>query len=210
MAANPQYRKFFVRAIREKFPHGSDAIIANTDNHFKIISADTRFAATSKNPIDKRLDFCAYFLALIKTLDEQGETFETTRKICLKIVTEYVRPKNKIQQVLKRLPAQLANTWIAAVFITSFNKRVNKNSNADGFIANIITDKQETFGLGYGIDILECGICKLFTKHTYQKYSSILCEVDEITSSLAGLKLVRTGTIALGAKKCDFRFIKEK
>ncbi len=210
MAANPQYRKFFVRAIKEKFPLGSDAIIANTDNHFKIISADTRFAATSKNPIDKRLDFCAYFLALIKTLDEQGETFETTRKICLEIVTEYVRPKNKIQQVLKRLPAQLANTWIATVFLTSFNKRVNKNSNADGFIANIITDKQETFGLGYGIDILECGICKLFTKHKYQKYSSILCEVDEITSSLAGLKLVRTGTIALGAKKCDFRFIKEK
>lgn len=210
MAANPQYRKFFVRAIKEKFPLGWDAIIANTDNHFKIISADTRFAATSKNPIDKRLDFCAYFLALIKTLDEQGETFETTRKICLEIVTEYVRPKNKIQQVLKRLPAQLANTWIATVFLTSFNKRVNKNSNADGFIANIITDKQETFGLGYGIDILECGICKLFTKHKYQKYSSILCEVDEITSSLAGLKLVRTGTIALGAKKCDFRFIKEK
>ncbi len=210
MAANPQYRKFFVRAVKEKFPLGWDAIIANTDNHFKIISVDTRFAATSKNPIDKRLDFCAYFLALIKTLDEQGETFETTRKICLEIVTEYVRPKNKIQQVLKRLPAQLANTWIATVFLTSFNKRVNKNSNADGFIANIITDKQETFGLGYGIDILECGICKLFTKHKYQKYSSILCEVDEITSSLAGLKLVRTGTIALGAKKCDFRFIKEK
>ena len=210
MAANPQYRKFFVRAIKEKFPLGWDAIIANTDNHFKIISADTRFAATSKNPIDKRLDFCAYFLALIKTLDEQGETFETTRKICLEIVTEYVRPKNKIQQVLKRLPAQLANTWIATVFLSSFNKRVNRNSNADGFIANIITDNQETFGLGYGIDILECGICKLFTKHKYQKYSSILCEVDEITSSLAGLKLVRTGTIALGAKKCDFRFIKEK
>ena len=39
---------------------------------------------------------------------------------------------------------------------------------------------------------------------------SILCEVDEITSALAGLKLVRTGTIANGAKKCDFRFIKKR
>ncbi len=28
---------------------------------------------TSKNPMDKRLDFCAYFLALIKTLDEKKE-----------------------------------------------------------------------------------------------------------------------------------------
>jgi hypothetical protein len=93
--------------------------------------------------------------------------------------------------------------------ISNLNKKVSKRSHPDGFVANIITDKEETFGLGYGIDILECGICKLFKKHNYEKYSSILCEVDEITSGLAGLSLVRTGTIALGAKKCDFRFKKK-
>jgi hypothetical protein len=84
--------------------------------------------------------------------------------------------------------------------------KVSKNSNQDGFIANIITDRSETFGLGYGIDIIQCGICTLFQKHNYEKYSSILCEVDELTSALAGLKLIRNGTIALGAKKCEFRF----
>ncbi|MDB5014511.1 MAG: hypothetical protein JWQ25_2713, partial [Daejeonella sp.] len=52
------------------------------------------------------------------------------------------------------------------------------------------------------------GICKLFNKHNYQKYSAILCEVDEITSALAGLELIRKGTIARGATKCDFRFKK--
>ncbi|WP_373549566.1 L-2-amino-thiazoline-4-carboxylic acid hydrolase [Haliscomenobacter sp.] len=78
----------------------------------------------------------------------------------------------------------------------------------DGFLANIITDKAETYGFGYGVDILECGICKLFKKHNYQRYASILCEVDEITSKLAGLQLIRSGTIANGAKKCDFRYKK--
>ena len=101
---------------------------------------------------------------------------------------------------------KITNTWFGQILIKSFHKRVSANSNANGFIANIITDKKETLGLGYGIDILECGICKLFKKHNYQKYASVLCEVDEITSDLAGLKLIRTGTIANGAKKCDFRF----
>lgn len=200
------YRKYFVAGIKKNFPDLSDPIITKTNIHYKIISADTSFAARSKNPIDKRLDFSAYFLALIKTLDEQGEKFETTRKICLEIVTEYVRPKNKLQQLLKKLPAKLIKTRLATYFIKAFNKRVSRNSNPNGFIANIITDKKETLGLGYGVDILECGICKLFKKHNYQKYSSILCEVDHITSDLAGLKLVRNGTIALGAKKCDFRW----
>jgi hypothetical protein len=202
------YRKYFIAGIKKNFPGRSDSIIDKVEGHYKIISLNTSFAATSDNPIDKRLDFCAYFLALIKTLDEQGETFETTRKICMQIVIEYVRPKNKLQQLLKRIPVKLTNTWLADILLKEFQKRVSKNSNPDGFIANIITDKKETFELGYGVDILECGICKLFKKHNYQKYSSILCEVDAVTADLAGLKLIRSGTIALGAKKCDFRWKK--
>jgi len=201
-----KYRKHFVAGVTKNFPAIRDKIIDSVDTHYKIISADTAFAASSKNPIDKRLDFCAYFLALIKTLDERGESFETTRKICLEIVTEYVKPKNKFQQLLKKLPAKLVNSWLSTYFLNKFHKRVSTNSNPGGFIANIITDKKETLGLGYGVDILECGICKLFNKHNYQKYSSILCEVDALTSDLAGLKLVRSATIALGAKKCDFRW----
>jgi len=200
------YRKYFITGIKKNFPGSSDSIIAKADFHYKIISADTSFAASSANPIDKRLDFSSFFLALIKTLDEQGLDFEATKEICLEIVIEYVRPKNKFRQALKKMPAKLANTWLATVFLKKFNKRVSKNSNPGGFIANIITDKQETLGLGYGVDIIECGICKLFKKHNYQKYSSILCEVDAITAELAGLKLIRNGTIALGAKKCDFRW----
>lgn len=203
------YRKYFTQFIKKNYPKEFNKVTANTDKHYKNISADMTFAKTSNNPLDKRLDFSSYFLALIKTLNEKGETFDIIRKICLEIVTEYVRPKNNIQQFFKRLPAKLTNTWLANIIIKSLNKKISQNSSPDGFVANIITDKQATYGLGYGIDILECGICKLFKKHNYQKYASILCEVDAITSGLAGLKLIRTGTIANGAKKCDFRFKKE-
>lgn len=200
------YKKYFIKFIRTNYSNEFDSIIADTDNNYKTISADTTFAKTSKNPIDKRLDFSSYFLALIKTLDAKAETFENIRKICLQITTDYVQPKSKIQGFFKRLLPKLTNTWVGQRLIKVFHNRVSVNPNADGFIANIITDKQETYGLGYGIDIIECGICKLFQKHNYSKYASILCEVDEITSGLAGLELIRTGTIANGAKKCDFRF----
>ena len=201
-----EYKTYFIRSIKDNYPNEFDNIIGDTENHYNIISADTAFAKTSKNPVDRRLDFCSYFLALIKTLDERDEAFENIRKICLQITTEYVQPKTKIQEFLKRLLPKLTNTWLGQSLIKTFHKRVSVNSNPDGFIANIITNKQETYGLGYGIDIIECGICKLFKKHNYSKYASILCEVDEITSGLAGLQLIRIGTIANGAQKCDFRF----
>jgi len=205
-----RYKKYFHKGIRYHYPKDSDAIISKVEDHFNVISADTNFAVSSANPIDKRLDFCAYFLALIKTLDAWGETYETIRMICLEIVTDFVQPRNKFHHLLKKLPAKLSNTWIATFFLDILSRKVSRRANSEGFVAKIITDKNETYGLGYGIDILECGICKLFHKHHYQKYAAILCEVDEITSGLAGLQLVRNGTIALGAAKCDFRFKKIK
>lgn len=34
----------------------------------------------------------------------------------------------------------------------------------------------------------------------------LLCEVDHLTSELAGLELRRSGTLAAGAPRCDFRY----
>lgn len=152
----------------------------------------------------------AYFLALIKVLDNHGEHFEGIKAVSLEIVKEYVRPKNRLQRYLKKLPVKLLNTKLANIVLRSFDRKISIRGHNNGFVAKIITDKNETFGLGYGIDILECGICKLFKRHQYEQYAKILCEVDEVTSSLAGLKLVRTGTIANGAKRCDFRFRLDK
>lgn len=203
-------QKYFSRAVQKMYPAEFRTVITETNNHYKIIVKDVSFASTSGNPLDKRLDVSSYFLALIKTLDERGENYETIRKICLEVVTEFVRPQNKFQQFLKRIPAQLANTLLANLVITILQKKVSKNSHPDGFVANILTAKEETYGLGYGFDIIECGIHKLFKKHNYGKYTPILCEVDFMTSNMAGLQLIRTGTIANGAKICDFRFKKEE
>ena len=202
------YRKYFAVGIKKSFPDKADTVLRETEENFKAIAVDTKFAASSPNPIDRRLDFSAYFLALIKTLDKKGESFQKIRDVSLAIVLDYVTPKNKFQRIIKRLPAKLIGSPIAGLFLKKFKEKAGTNPNPNGFIANIITDKEETMGLGYGVDILECGICKLFNKHGYQKYASILCEVDAITAGFAGLKMIRTGTIASGAKKCDFRWAK--
>ncbi|HEX8528424.1 MAG TPA: L-2-amino-thiazoline-4-carboxylic acid hydrolase [Cytophagales bacterium] len=202
------YRPFFARALAVHYPGRSAELLAAVEAHYARIAEDTRFAAASPNPIDRRLDFSAYFLALILTLDERGEPYQAIRTLCLQIVGEYVRPKNRVQALLKRLPARLIGTWPGTVLLKAFAAKVSRRAHPDGFVARVFTDKAETLGLGYGFDILECGICKLFHKHRYARYAAILCEVDEVTSGLAGLQLVRTSTIALGAAKCDFRFKK--
>jgi hypothetical protein len=201
-----RFNKFFVRAIEKHFPKDASAMIDELNERYRIISSDTRFVATSGNPIDKRLDFSACFLALIQVLENRSQAYNDIRKICLEVTYDYVSPKNGFQRGLKRLPAKLVGLGITRPLINLFNKKISVLGHSDGFRATIETDKSKTYNLGYGIDILECGICKLFAKHSASKYASILCEVDKETSKLAGLQLIRNGTIANGAEKCDFRF----
>jgi hypothetical protein len=202
------YKPYFRKVIAHHY-HDSTKLVADIDSSFISILPDIQFASTSPNPMDKRMGIAAYFLATIEVLDKRGESFEKIRSVLIEIAKEYVRPKNYFHKLLKRLPPKIVNTPIARIILKRLDEKLSQKAHHNGFVTNIITDKNETYGFGYGIDIIECGICKLFEKHRYQKFSSILCEVDYITSELAGLKLIRSGTIANGAKKCDFRFTKE-
>jgi hypothetical protein len=201
-----RFRKFFVKAIEKKFPDSASALVKELDERCKALSVDTKFAYRSTNPIDRRLDFTACLLALIQTLESKNQSYEQIKAVCLEITCDYVSPKNAFQKWMKRLPAKFVGKSYARHLIKILHNKISVKGNPDGFRAEIITDRNQTYNLGYGVDILECGICKLFQKHDAAKYASILCEVDKVTSNLAGLELIRSSTIAYGAEKCDFRF----
>lgn len=200
------YKKSFQTILSNYFLDKAADWQLKIDAAFELLQTDILFAKHSPNPVDKRMEMAAYFLATIQVLDAESIDYEVIKKIIIEIAHEYVRPKNQWQVFLKQLPPKMIGSRVGNWMIEQFKKRVREKGHPDGFQVHVITDKAETLGLGYGFDILECGICKLFKKHQYLKFASILCEVDSITSSLAGLTLIRTSTIAYGAKKCDFRF----
>ncbi|WP_437396949.1 L-2-amino-thiazoline-4-carboxylic acid hydrolase [Flagellimonas lutimaris] len=204
-----KHKKHFKKILSQRFPKNYSALLQGTENAYLTISKDTRFAKTSTNPLDKRLDLMAYFLSTIQTLEANQVDFHIIKEVCTDIAKEYVRPKTKFQAWLKKLPPKLIKFPLITIFLKMMDNKVSKKGHKDGFRAKIVTNKEETYGFGYGIDIIECGICKLFHKHNMDRYTPILCEVDKITSSLAGLELFRQGTIANGAEICDFRFKKK-
>ena len=70
------YKKYFRKAIRNKYPGNFDRIVTEIESNYKAISVDTKFEKTSINPLDKRIDFCGYFLALIETPGHKLSTFK--------------------------------------------------------------------------------------------------------------------------------------
>jgi hypothetical protein len=57
-----------------------------------------------------------------------------------------------------------------------------------------------------GMNIKSCAICHLFGRHDAMALVPYMCALDDVMSDAGGTGLRRTGTIALGASHCDFRF----
>lgn len=204
------YRPYFRTVINRYYPATASLLVEEIERQFVAMAGDIAFAKTSSNPIDKRMEISAYFLATVKVLDGEQAGYERIREILLAIANDYVQPKNKLAAATRKWMTGLLFTAPGRMLIRLMAARTKNTSHPDGFAATLITDPAETYGLGYGVDITECGICKLFSKHNSNQYTPILCEVDNITTSLAGLNLVRRNTIARGARTCDFRYTRKK
>ncbi len=198
-------KKLFAKNLLELLGEKGKMIWQETEKEFLKLKKDLDFLKTSQNTMDKRLETAALFLALIKSLEKQGADFEEIRKICLELAAELVKPKNRLQV--------WAKIWIAKLVTTPFfqkllaKKMQSVKNSPEGFVVELVKGDRENFDFGF--DIKECGICKLYRKQQAEKYAKILCEVDYMTSEIAGLQLNRSMTIANGGEKCDFRFKKK-
>lgn len=58
----------------------------------------------------------------------------------------------------------------------------------------------------WAMNIQSCAICYQFAKHGAMELVPYMCASDDVASDHYGQGLRRTGTIALGAHHCDFRY----
>ena len=79
----------------------------------------------------------------------------------------------------------------------------HQSSDRREFVWEII-EAQKSGVTGY--NVTSCAICGLYGKYDAKELVSYLCAGDDLVSDAYAQGLRRTGTIALGASKCDFRF----
>lgn len=58
----------------------------------------------------------------------------------------------------------------------------------------------------WGMTVKSCGVCHVFSKYDAIDLVPYMCAADDVLSDRGNLGLRRTGTIAVGAHQCDFRY----
>jgi hypothetical protein len=77
----------------------------------------------------------------------------------------------------------------------------------EGFLFEKIDDP----GALMAFDVRECALVKFARRHGAPEIVPMLCRLDDLAAaSLSGIELRRTGTIATGAARCDFRYVKAR
>ena len=58
----------------------------------------------------------------------------------------------------------------------------------------------------WGMNVKSCAICSMFSKYDAMDLVPYMCATDDVVSDQRKQGLRRTGTIAVGAHQCDFRY----
>jgi hypothetical protein len=56
------------------------------------------------------------------------------------------------------------------------------------------------------MNVTSCAVCHAYAKHGASELVPYLCATDDVESEAGDQGLRRTGTITLGAHRCDFRY----
>lgn len=76
------------------------------------------------------------------------------------------------------------------------------------WVGTAVPGDGKTFDLGY--DYTECGAVKYFKAQGVAEVAPYFCLNDFLASRAQGTGLVRTGTLAEGAPRCDFRYKRDR
>ena len=74
------------------------------------------------------------------------------------------------------------------------------------FVYEYLPDQSNMATGDWAFNITSCAICHHFRKYDAMDLVPYMCASDDVMADAQGRGLVRSGTIALGAKHCDFRY----
>lgn len=177
-------------------------LIAETKLAYEVLRSEIPYIGGEANRFTEWLGYGAYYLAMHQALSAHGHDVEETGRLIFRtyeVMADYPEWFLKIVGRFKYGPAYQEKLRRAAAVS-------QKRQYPGDFVLLFVEGDGENFD--YGLDIEECGICKLYSAHGADQLTPFMCLSDFVISKAFDRGLVRFETIAEGGKKCDFRYKK--
>lgn len=171
------------------FVDSPEAAVAEAAGRFDEMIPDLAYADDPGHPMAIFLFWCSATLALYITLRDRGVDVHDYGRVMYAVTEKTPIPEPSLEAQLPR--------YIAASEASLTNPKRGE------FVFEVLTEGDD---FDFGVNIKSCAICHQFSKFDAIELVPYLCATDDIMSTRADEGLRRTGTIALGAHQCDFRY----
>lgn len=188
------------RALVARFDAAArEDIIAAARSRLEQLVHEIPYAGRDRHPMAQNIIRPYTLLCFALVLRERGCT---TEEIGAFFHDSFSRP---FPWLPKRLIRPLARPlfWLAFRRFAAVAEESQRREHPDEFVLAVLPPPP---GADFALEIRDCAVCKAFTRHGQQSVVPYVCAMDDLVSDEFGLGLRRTGTRALGADCCDFRY----
>lgn len=205
---NEQFvRKFFEQArsqftaLAARFVDDPEAAVEQAATIFEGMIPDMAYVDKRNHPMAAAVFGCSASLALYLVLKERGIHVHDFGSAMLAAMARAPFPEPKPEPEQPKDERPLKERFAEFVATAEASQR---DARPGEFVYETVFGDRTEFD--WGMNVKSCGICSAFSKYDAMDLVPYMCATDDVVSDRDKQGLRRTGTIAVGADHCDFRY----
>ncbi|HEX4946768.1 MAG TPA: L-2-amino-thiazoline-4-carboxylic acid hydrolase [Blastocatellia bacterium] len=177
-----------------RFFEDAQAVVAEAEAIFDAMLPTMAYVDKPQHPLAAALFICNVNLSLYLALKQRGVDAHAFGNALLNgLMRAPIPPRpQESEEALQERLQQFA--------LLAQESQINAQPGEDVF--EVV--HEEAFDWGYNIQ--SCALCHSASQHNAMEVVPYMCAVDDVMSDKNNQGLRRTGSIALGASHCDFRY----
>jgi len=180
-----------------RFVEDVDAVVDEATEIFERMLPDMAYVDEPSHPMASSVFVCCGSLALFLALRRRGVDAHQYGSAVLESI------RNAPQAAVEAPDDGVSRRELFARFIAS-GEASQSGARPGEFVFEAFPGDRGEYD--WGMNVKSCAICHAFARHDAMDLVPYMCATDDLVSDLGGQGLRRTGTIALGAHQCDFRY----
>lgn len=184
-------------SLASRFVEDVETAVDEATEIFAGMIPDIAYVDEPDHPMASSLFMCCGSLALYLALQKRGVDVHEYGSAVLEGMRKSAPQGPASNNDDKSMKEQFA------AFMASGQASQRKSRPGEFVFEVFLGDRAE---YDWGMNIKSCAICHAFSKYGAMDLVPYMCATDDLTSDFGRQGLRRTGTIALGAHQCDFRY----
>lgn len=179
----------------------TSAIIQETRQEFERLIPKIPYIGGKVNNLTQDLIDCTMLLALYQVLKREGFRIEEIGKMVIEMEQRRV---HSYPRFILKLLGKVIHSPLGKNRLKKTADKSQEGRYPGGWVSVYIEGDGGEFD--FGIDYLECGLCKFYHQQGADEFTPYLCQFDYVQQSAMRAGFFRSMTLAEGAERCDFRW----